>query len=634
MADLSDVETALVRTIDQILYPGGTAVPSVTGGLIKIFRGWPTPIGLNADLGVGISSVSIFSDPKMTKNTTRYPQSWGVTAATPPTLKVTTNGYSVTFSGTGGDGQVAGLLINDKTYTVAVRSTDTPLSVATSFALITGAEQNGTTLTISSAFRLIARVVGGGTAAMETRRQEQGIVISIWCADPDHRDSIAASIDAALSRVDWLQFPDGSAGLLRYRHTSEVDTSENANLYRRDLTFTVDYPTVITQRSSDMIFGSGAIDAAARLSSSTSPYLVTRPRLGAIRFDAWYDPRDSIDQQCAAALSQPQWADRLPANAVVSNGQVSWPLAEQSTLDDEILAAVAAGLSFWAFDSFKPSGGLNRALGLFLASQYRSKIGFCMLGQTSNWSDPSTSTGYSDILSRDISMMSESGYVTVIDGRPLYFVLDASSSQTAYLPSGGVAGAIAYIRRQVTASGAGNPYVVWLSGSALADYNNITAAQQVGADAAGAYACPRLSGTAQPYSALTATTENDWRDRLLTGMDMVPTGMTGWDQRPLVERPQPFYPVNSDLTPSNYYEAGTVSQIAAHATDLVTFVSANPAACPSGVALLYAWNELVEGGWITPSLGQSGPDCSRVDAVGQALSTWVPQSVSPTIFNA
>ena len=635
MADLSDVETSLAAAIVQVIYPGGTEVPSIVGHSVKIFRGWPSPIGLNADLAANVASISIFSDPKTTRETTRYPRVWRTSLVIQPSIEVTVNGRTATLSGSGGAGQVVGLRIGSQTISIPVSATDTPVSLAAILAtLVPGAISSGATVSFPQASLIEGRVVGSGSASMETRRQEQGITVSVWCSDPTSRDEIAGSLDSALSLIDWLTFSDGSTGLLRYKETLEVDTSENANLYRRDLVYTIEYPTIVTQTSSQMIFGIGYIDGADPTPSVSPNIVALRPKLGAIRFDAWYDPTDTIDQQCAAALSQPAWYTRSPPNAVVTNGQVSWPLAEQAVLDSEILAAVRSGLDFWAFDSFKPGGGLNRALSLYLSSSLQTSVQFCMLGQSSNWADPSGVNGYSDVIDRDVSLMSHARYLRVLDGRPVYFVLDASSSQTALLPGAGVQQAISYIRQSAIATGAGNPYIIWLSGAAFAIYNNVPAAVQVGADAAGAYASPRVAGTPENFMDLVATTESDWTDRSLSGLDMVATGMTGWDQRPLIEAPQPFYPIPAGVNVNDYYDAGTPQQIAEHVGDLLAFTASHTTACPSGLALIYAWNELVEGGWLMPTWSEAGPDTSRVDAVGLQVGAWSSTQSEPASFIA
>jgi hypothetical protein len=163
------------------------------------------------------------------------------------------------------------------------------------------------------------------------------------------------------------------------------------------------------------------------------------------------------------------------------------------------------------------------------------------------------------------------------------------------------------------------------------DYPNVVAAEAAGADASGAYAVPRLNGSEQPYDLLTAAARADWNAREESGYPMIPTAMSGWDQRPLVETPQPFYPISSSLTPNNYYDPPSGSALGSHVVEMVNFLNGNSAACPAQVGLIYAWNELAEGGWLMPTYTPTGPDFQRVAAVGTALATAVQQSKVPQI---
>ena len=251
-----------------------------------------------------------------------------------------------------------------------------------------------------------------------------------------------------------------------------------------------------------------------------------------------------------------------------------------------------------------------------------------MLGQTSNWGDD----GHDQpSLLRDISMMTQPGYMTVLGNRPLYLVLDSSSAQAAGLPPGGIPAAITLVRQQVQAAGGGDPYIVWLSGAALMDYSNIAAAQTAGADASGAYAAPELNGSDQPFASLTATARRDWAARAASSFPMIPTAMSGWDQRPLIQNPQPFYPIGSSLTLQSYYDTATAKEVGDHIVEMVDYIVSNAAACPAQVGLVYAWNELAEGGWLMPTYSSDGPDAQRVAAVGAALVAAVQQSTVPSI---
>ena len=632
MADISDVEEALCAQILAAVYPLGISNSSATGMPVKIYRGWPANKTLNADLLAGIQTVTVFSRPNSTRDTTRYPRVWRTVSEIQPRITVTVIGNTVILGGSGGGGQSVGVIVSGVAYGYSLSIIDTLSTAAQALAsLIPSASASGTSVTVQGALSIQARVVGSGTARMETRRQEQGLMVSVWCPTPAGRDAVAAAIDNALSDIDWLPLSDGTVGRLLYHSTVETDESENANLYRRNLDYTIEYATTQQMTGAQMLFGIGTLSGGgieAGFSCLAPPPALVVPPLGAIRFDAWYDPANPVDQQCAAALSPAAYQFRLPANASVQDGAASWPLATQATMDLEISAAIQAGLSFWAFDSYQPDDTLSLALSLYLSSSMRSGLKFCMLGQSSNWGE-----GGQDqpSLLRDISMMTQPGYMTVLGGRPLYLVLDASASQDSGLPAGGVAAAITLVRSQVQAAGGQNPYVVWLSGAALADYSNVGAAQAAGADAAGAYAVPRLNGAVQPFTNLVDAAETDWAARIAAGFAMIPTAMTGWDQRPLIENPQLFYPLSSSLSMQNYYAMALPGEIGSHIVDLINAVNLNLNACPAQVGLIYAWNELAEGGWLTPTYTQAGPDVSRVSEVADAIAAARLASMTPSI---
>lgn len=631
MADISDVESALCGLIERAIYPNGLAQQSVSGTVVKIYRGWPINKALNADLTSGYQTVTVFSRENTTLDTSRYPRLWRTLSVTSPTLSINIIGDTASFAGAGGIGQTAGLIVNGVAYSYTLMAADTPSSVALNFAnLVVGALAAGPSVTVPGA-RLTGRVVGNGAAIMETRRQQQGIMIAVWCPTPSGRDILASSIDNALSDTDWFDLPDGTVARLQYRKTFETDVSENANLYRRDLDYLVEYPTTITMTGAQMLFGVGTLDGSgpdAAFGCILPLEKLVIPPLGALRFDAWYDPSNMVDRQCAVTLSPPSYQSRLPSNAVVVAGVASWPRATQATIDAEIAVALQAGLSFWAFDSYQPDDSLSLALQLYLSSSMRGKLRFCMLGQSSNWG--SNGRDQPSLL-RDISMMTQPGYMTVLNNRPLYFVLDSSAVQTSELPVGGVPAAIALVREQVQAAGGGNPYVVWLSGAALVDYSNVVAAQLAGADASGAYAVPRLNGSDQPYAALTAVARSDWAARAASGFPMIPTAMSGWDQRPLIQTPQPFYPISPALTLTNYYDTATSQEVGAHVVEMVDYIVSNAVACPAQVGLVYAWNELAEGGWLMPTYSPDGPNAERTVAVAAALAAAVYQSSLPSI---
>jgi hypothetical protein len=52
-----------------------------------------------------------------------------------------------------------------------------------------------------------------------------------------------------------LSLPDDSEGRLIYMNTNSYDQAQNALLYRRDLVYSVEYPTVTILQQPSMLFG-------------------------------------------------------------------------------------------------------------------------------------------------------------------------------------------------------------------------------------------------------------------------------------------------------------------------------------------------------------------------------------------
>ncbi len=267
MADQADVETVLAALASGALYPSGTSSASVPGPTCRIYRGWPNPSSLDSDLAEGTINVTVFPLEFRLRNVTRYPAQWTPLDVTTPTLTVSVNGVSATFGGTADPGQLAGLLIDGKTYVYRTEAGDTPALVAANLATLVRADRiallTNASVGIPGAENLEARTVADGGVLMELRRQEQVFRITAWCPDPVSRDAAAAAIDASFAGRRFLDLPDGTQGRLLYVGTAVFDQSEDAALYRRDLLYSVEYATTQSATQPAMLFGTGAINTAS-----------------------------------------------------------------------------------------------------------------------------------------------------------------------------------------------------------------------------------------------------------------------------------------------------------------------------------------------------------------------------------
>ena len=266
MEDQSDVEAALVYVVSEALYPNGTGDPSVPGPDCRIYRGWPNSAALDTDLAAGKINVTVFPAGNTTLTAIRYAEHW-MGQPPKPTLTTTVAGTSVSFGGTADVGQIAGILVDGTSYAYRTKAGDTPPLVAANLAVMAREKSivhlSHNTLSIPGAGDLLARVVADAAVQQEVRRQEQGFRITCWCPTPATRDAVAVAIDQALSGQRFLTLPDGTSGRLAYAGTTVFDQSQNARLYRRDLDYKVEFPTVMNSTNPSMLFGNLVLNSTS-----------------------------------------------------------------------------------------------------------------------------------------------------------------------------------------------------------------------------------------------------------------------------------------------------------------------------------------------------------------------------------
>jgi hypothetical protein len=244
MADQSDVEAALVAAIAGAL--------DAAGLVASVYRGWPEASLLQAD---GPPHVSVFAGTL--QDTTRFAPTWQASARA-AVLLVSVNGDTATFSGRGTPGQLAGLLVDGVSYVHRTVTGDSPELVAAVLAAAVRREriaiQSGASVIVPNAVRLTARTVADQLAVQELRRQLQRFQVTVWCAAPALRDLIAGTVDAALAASPVLDV-DGQACRCRLAATASQDRPQSSPLYRRDLTYAVEYPTTRKADLPAMLFG-------------------------------------------------------------------------------------------------------------------------------------------------------------------------------------------------------------------------------------------------------------------------------------------------------------------------------------------------------------------------------------------
>ncbi len=247
MADSSDIEAALLSLIPSLVYPNGTAQPSIIGSPITLQRGWATEQQVASAVAANTAIISIFADKAMSRDATRYQRAWFTTSQAAATLTASLSGYAVTFGGTVTAGNTVGVLSNGVAYTHVAISTDTLSTIASGLAAsIPGATASGAVLTLPASEYLPAVVVvNGGTVASEVSRQQQAFRICVWAPEPSIRDSIFTRIPALIANQYRLALPDTTiATWMGQRETGPDDMPARAKMWRRDLLITYDWPVI------------------------------------------------------------------------------------------------------------------------------------------------------------------------------------------------------------------------------------------------------------------------------------------------------------------------------------------------------------------------------------------------------
>ncbi len=266
MADQSDVETRLVALTADAVYPQGSDSGSACVQECRIYRGWPNPAALDADLSTGLVHITVTPVDGSIRNTTRYPDTWQWEPPA-PTLWVSCAANVVTFGGTADPGQLAGLAADGRTYVHKTQEKDTPELVAAYLASQARADfvvqLSGGSITVLGAANVTGRVVSDAASSLEVRRQTQRFRIAFWCNDPAVRDRAVSTVDSALAQSRFMDLADASKARLTFAGGLTLDRSENASLYRRDLLYDVEYATSVTAIRPAMLFGTTTMNGKA-----------------------------------------------------------------------------------------------------------------------------------------------------------------------------------------------------------------------------------------------------------------------------------------------------------------------------------------------------------------------------------
>jgi hypothetical protein len=335
--------------------------------------------------------------------------------------------------------------------------------------------------------------------------------------------------------------------------------------------------------------------AIACCTKNSKSHIMSRPTIGAIRWDAWF--ADTVNPY-EKNLADKQWHGRLPFYAkVISDTQVEVRGDKQEVVDQEIAYAKAGGIDYWAFLYYQPGirkdgfnhDYMNRARRLYMSSKHKSDVNFCLIVYPKGATDKD--------INEWLAMLQEPSYQKVAGGRPLLYLMfwDQKDSVEGVFGTKEIGHAwIDKLRQRIMQTGQMNPYLVTLSQNPQMGSSVSTKA---GLDAISAY-----TSWGQPgYAGTVAGCVKNWNGMKATGEKVVPNLSAGWggprDGKGDTQQPRP-------------------DELAAHLRSSYEWMDANPNVAEAKTMLFYAWNEVDEGGWLVPDKGQG---TAKLDAIRKVV---------------
>jgi hypothetical protein len=369
---------------------------------------------------------------------------------------------------------------------------------------------------------------------------------------------------------------------------------------------------MITKRKT--LKGSAALFALAARCSQARATNTQGVKFGVIRWDAWDGQTESGEVVrantgwfAAHNLDPANFHKRAPFFArQLGPNQMSIDGGTQTIMDQEITYA-AKGFNnrhFWCFAWNASNSPYSIAFQLFQSSKLRDQVHYCL------FFTPNTSFYEAVSAGSLIPYLKQGNYQTVLGGRPLiiYSVSGLVQSQDR------LTSATSALKKGCTVAGVPAPYIVVMDMS----HNMRQAAQtaaNIGADAVTTYAAPLGMLNNTPYTTIDKITQKYWATMADAGAKMLPTAMSGWNRAPRIVHPVPWERRFGTQSITNVATEPSPAELASHVQSCIDFVDAHRHQCEANVALLYAWNEFDEGGFICPTWTANGADHAKLDAL-------------------
>ncbi len=375
---------------------------------------------------------------------------------------------------------------------------------------------------------------------------------------------------------------------------TSIATVDSSGLVRAASPGSVSITAVAKQAT--MLSASSAICAVSTPTDATAQ---TAARLGAYYFDGWAGPLTGFHFN---GLVNGPFTDRKPLSG--------WQDNNACVIEQQLAYARSFGFEFFVYlwyyqDEALWGEPLNSALEITHSLPNRRGMKYAIMytgGPAHNFLGPNE---WPSAVDEWVSYFTDPDYLK-IDGRPLFMVLQTDAVREPFGTSSALANAYSALRSAAKAKGLPDVYIVggipvpsYSSGS----FADLASLKNDGYDALSLYNYPYTVNSFDgmlPFSDLADAGKWIWTNSAQKSvLPFIPVAMDGWDPRPWDERA----PTNEMM-----YFARTPNDVSAHALDAITWAERNPRMRvePSPtppMVILEAWNEIGEGSYILPTVG-------------------------------
>lgn len=326
-------------------------------------------------------------------------------------------------------------------------------------------------------------------------------------------------------------------------------------------------------------------------------------KIGAYYFDGWSGTTFHITDDLKT-----NYPDREPV--------WGWVTSSQKVVDEQIVLAADAGLSFFSFCWYHRNGRTveelpeNRALAFYKSSKNVKKLEYCLLVANHGGFDVGPENW--DKLTKIWLEEFKNPQYLKVDKKPLLIFFESASLLKNFGSGQAVSEAFEKLRQSARDAGLAGATIAVCAGSA----DGIAKAEGAGADVITGYNYHSVGfigrDQAIPIDTLHAAERRLWTN---LGKSLkkpyIPVATMGWD-------PRPWSNEKNKYNERPYFTGFSAKSAAASVSGMINWMNANPNLMTGErIGLLYAWNENGEGAWLTP--GKTG--LNPLDGLKAALKT-------------